>query len=274
MTKNRTPVADRLDKALNTRFEAYQHLIRRIQEAVDQFIPVGSTVLVVSKGDPALLAIGQRTGWHFPRAADGQYAGFHPVDSNDAIARLDVQRQLGARYLVIPSTSAWWLDHYPEFIAYVRSCGRTLLEDPGLGSIFELSVKTAPTPAPVSTNEAPRPSTQQLIDLLEAVLPTTATIAIIAARDDDLVSHSPRPAIALCYIDDAVIDVKTAIRELRKLADGIADFLVVPISSREWLDGQPALAKHVEESYSLVTDQRNVCRIYDLRVRAGEDRHG
>jgi hypothetical protein len=263
-------MADRVDEALNSRFEAYQHLIRQIQEAVDQFIPVGSTVLVVSKGDPALLAIGQRTGWHFPRAADGQYAGFHPVDSNDAIARLDVQRQLGARYLVIPSTSAWWLDHYAEFIAYVRSCGRTLLEDPGLGSIFELSARTAPAISPVSASEMLRPSTQQLIDLIEAVLPTSATIAVIAARDDDLVSHSPRPAIAFHYTDDAAIDVKTVMRELRRLADGIADFLVVPVASREWLDGQPALAKHVEESYLLVTDQRNVCRIYDLRLHEDE----
>jgi hypothetical protein len=270
MTENRTLMADRLDDAPNPRFDAYEQLVRRIQRAVEQFIPVGSTVLVVSKGDPALLALGQRTGWHFPRAADGQYVGFHPSDSNDAIGRLDAQRQLGARYLVIPSTSAWWLGHYPEFIAHVRSCGRTLLEDSGLGSIFELTAKIAPSA--VSTDELPSGSTRQLINLLEAVLPAASTIAVIAARDNDFVSHSPRPAIAFCYTDDALIDTNSSIHELRKLANTIADFLVVPVSCREWLDGQPTLAGHIEESYSLVTDQRNVCRIYDLKPRAGEAR--
>jgi hypothetical protein len=266
MTKNRRPVARRLNDTLNPPFEAYKDLVGRIDRAVDQFIPVGSTVLVVSKGDRALLELGQRTGWHFPRAADGQYAGFHPADSNDAISRLDVQRQLGARYLVIPSTSAWWVDHYPEFISYVRSCGRALLEDPSLGSIFELSARATPVPSAVTANEVLRESTQQLINLLEAVLPSTATIAVIATRDSEIVSHSPLPAIAFCYTDDAGIDVKAAIAKLRELADGIGNFLVVPVSSREWLDGQPTLAEHIEKTYSLVTDQQNVCRIFDLSL--------
>ena len=72
--------------------------------------------------------------------------------------------------------------------------------------------------------------------------------------------------IALNYPDDSVIDVTDAIRELRQLAEGVADFLVVPASSREWLARQPTLAQHIEESHSLVTDQGNVCRIYDLKL--------
>jgi hypothetical protein len=259
-----------MNDVLGTRFEAYQQTIARLRQAVDQLIPVGATILVVSKGDPALLALGQRTAWHFPRSADGQYAGFHPADSNDAISRLDVQRQLGARYLVIPSTSMWWLDHYPEFISYVRSRGETLFDDSDVGSIFELRARTVPILSSVSTTEMPGQSTQQLIDLLEAVLPATATIAVIAAREDELVSHSPRPAIVLGYADDAGTDMTAAVTELRALADGIADFLVVPVSSREWLDGHPALATHIEKSYSLVTDQRNVCRIYDLRLHGAD----
>ena len=210
-------------------------------------------------------AIDQRTGWHFPRAADGQYAGFHPADSDDAIARLDVQRQLGARYLVIPHTSAWWLDHYAQFFAHVRSCGRVLVEDPGTCWIFELSA-TVPALLPVETTAAVMPSTQQLIDLVDAVLPAAVTIVVLAGSDNELVTHSPRPTIALNYPDDSVIDVTDAIRELRQLAEGVADFLVVPASSREWLARQPTLAQHIEESHSLVTDQGNVCRIYDLKL--------
>jgi hypothetical protein len=272
MARDRMLVSDRLDEAMNPRFDSYQQLIGRIRRAVEQFIPTGSTVLVVSKGDSALLSLGERTGWHFPRAADGQYAGFHPLDSNDAITRLDLQRQLGARYLVIPGTSAWWHGHYPEFIAHVRACGRTLLEDPSLGSIFELSARQASAPSAVGPNEPSIQPAQQLRDLLEAILPAAATIAVIAAGDDDLISRSPMPAIAFGYIGDSAIDESAAITRLRELAEGIADFLVIPASRIDWLDGHPTLEEHIETSYSLVTDQRNVCRIYALALPGGGSR--
>ncbi len=268
MPTKRSTTPQRLADERASRFDEYQQLIGRMQRAVDELVPAGSTVLVVSKGDPALVSLGPRTGWHFPRAADGQYAGFHPADNNDAINRLEVQRQLGARYLVIPSTSSWWLDHYSEFIAHVRSCGRPLLEEPDLGAIFELDPVTAPALAQVNAEGEPRQSIQQMVNLLEAVLPATARIAVIATKDDEFVAHSPLPAIALRLADDAVIDPIAAVSELRALADGIADFLVVPISSREVLDRQVLLAKHIEQSYSLVTNQRNVCTIYDLRLGA------
>src|SRR5438270_5635402 len=100
-------VRERIETELGTRFDDYQRLIGRLRAAVEQVIPERSTALVVTKGDPALLALGERTAWHFPRGTDGNYAGFHPADANDAIARFDLQRDLGARYLVLPATSAW-----------------------------------------------------------------------------------------------------------------------------------------------------------------------
>ena len=269
MARKRSPIKVSLADGRATQLEEYQRLIGRIQRAVDERVPVGSTVLVVSKGDPALLALGARTGWHFPRAADGQYAGFHPIDSNDAIGRLEVQRQLGGRYLVIPSSSSWWLDHYAEFMAHVRSSSRTLLEDPMLGSIFELNAITMPAPASISTDTMPKQSTQQMIALLAAVLPATAKIVVITSSADELLARSPLPALAIHRTDDAGIDINATIDELRLIADGGADFLVVPVSSRDWLDKQPTLAGHIDESYALVTDQRNVCRIYDLKLRPG-----
>ena len=38
-----------------TRFDEYQVIINRVRQAVESVVPVGSTVLVASKGDPALL---------------------------------------------------------------------------------------------------------------------------------------------------------------------------------------------------------------------------
>ena len=48
-----------------------QAVRRRVREAV----PADATVLVAAKGDEELLRLGGRTGWHFPRTAEGTYAG-------------------------------------------------------------------------------------------------------------------------------------------------------------------------------------------------------
>ena len=253
-----------------TRFDEYQRLVQRLQAAVEAAIPVGSIVLVVSKGDPALLSLGQRTAWHFPRAADGQYAGHHPSDSNDAIWRLDFQRGLGARYLVIPSTSAWWFEHYPEFIAHVRSCARPLVEDSGIGWVFELSPRPAPPPVPQASTGGPSLVAQQLLGVLEAVLPAAATVALIGPLGAEVLRHAPMPVFVFRDTGDPAIDEAAAIADLRELARGKAEFLVVPTSSQEWLAGHERLEAHIEGSYARVTDQRNVCRIYDLRLRPGE----
>jgi hypothetical protein len=96
-------------------FAGYQQLGGRIAAAAHTVIPAGSTVLVVSKGDEDLLNLEGRTAWHFPRAADGAYAGYHPADNAAAIAHLEQLRAAGGEYLLFPGTAFWWLDHYVAF---------------------------------------------------------------------------------------------------------------------------------------------------------------
>lgn len=252
-----------------TRFDEYQLIIGRVRQAVESTVPAGSTVLVASKGDPALLTFDERTGWHFPRAIDGQYAGFHPADSNDAIARLEFQRGLGARYLVIPTTSAWWLEHYAELIAHIRANGRPLFEDPTTAWIFELAPRRAIAPSAPYQSDGPAPATRQLVELLDAVLPEGTTVAFVTSKESDVMANSPRPAFAFRYTDEALDDAEAAISDLRAIADGGADFLVVPASDRKWLEANDRLAEHIDDCYALVTDQRNVCRIHDLRTGRG-----
>jgi GT2 family glycosyltransferase len=93
----------------------YVELKGRIRAVVEALVPTGEIVLVVSRGDDALLDLTDREGRHFPQEDDGTYAGRHPADSAEAIAQLEQQRELGAGYLVIPEGDAWWLEHYAEF---------------------------------------------------------------------------------------------------------------------------------------------------------------
>ena len=253
------------------RVSEYQELVARVCREVEQLTAAGSTVLVVSKGDPAFLKFTDRQGWHFPRAFDGQYAGHHPADSRDAIARLEFLRGLGSRYLVIPATSAWWFDQYPEFIVHLRSCSQPLLEDAALGWIFKFSAREA-SPARPAVDIEPGLATQQLIGLLEAVLPAAASIAVVIDRQSDFLAISPMPSVLFRHSDDVTSNAEEAIRAITALAESGIQFLVLPASSREWLTEQPELAARISESYALITDQVNVCTIYDLKLGPGERR--
>ena len=94
---------------------AYLELKQRIAPVIEATVPPGAQVLVVSRGDESLVALAGRRGLHFPQEPDGAYAGRHPADSAEAIAQLEELRERGARYLAIPATDAWWLDHYVGF---------------------------------------------------------------------------------------------------------------------------------------------------------------
>jgi hypothetical protein len=99
----------------------YGDLVDRIRNLVSNAARPGSTVIVVSRGDEQLLEFDTSQGWHFPQAANGVYAGFHPRDSKEAIQHLEELRSRGGNYFLIPATSAWWLDFYREFRDHLES---------------------------------------------------------------------------------------------------------------------------------------------------------
>jgi hypothetical protein len=102
----------------NDRFAQYQRLVSQIKEIIAGVTPLGSTVLVASKGDSALLELDRRHGWHFPQDDVGTYAGYHPADGAAAVAHFEALRRKGATYLVFPNPAFWWLEYYAE----LRKC--------------------------------------------------------------------------------------------------------------------------------------------------------
>jgi len=116
----------------------YAALARRVKAAVREHVPEGSTLLVVSRGDEALVGLNGRKAWHFPQLEDGTYAGRHPADDAEAIAELERLRERGAQYLVLPATSLWWLDHYAGFRRHLDRYQRSS-DDPGTAVIYRLA---------------------------------------------------------------------------------------------------------------------------------------
>ena len=118
--------------------QGYTQLKRRITEVVERHVPRKATVVVVSKGDEDLLRLNGRPAWHFPQTETGAYAGHYPADSRAAIDHIETLRAKGAQFLVFPSTSAWWLDHYSEFADHLTRHYRRILERDDVGVVFDL----------------------------------------------------------------------------------------------------------------------------------------
>jgi hypothetical protein len=100
-----------------------REVVEEVRAWVARALPAGAHVLVVSRGDEDIVAFPDHRGAHYPQAAGGAYAGHHPADSADAIAQLEALRAAGAEYLVVPATSAWWLDHYEDLARHLESEG-------------------------------------------------------------------------------------------------------------------------------------------------------
>jgi hypothetical protein len=99
----------------NVSLTDYHKMIDRIRHLVAHAIPADAQIAVVSRGDDELLTLNEQRGWHFPQAPNGQYAGYHPANSADAIRHLQTVKEKGAVWLVFPKTGFWWFDYYPEF---------------------------------------------------------------------------------------------------------------------------------------------------------------
>lgn len=128
---------EKTDPELKKRLD-YCQLTYRIRGVVRETVPADAIVLVISKGDDDLLALGGRTGWHFPRDAAGAYPGYAPASSAAAIVQLEAQRSNEAGFLVIPQTAFWWLDHYLEFKTHLERQYRRVLQREDACIIFDL----------------------------------------------------------------------------------------------------------------------------------------
>jgi Glycosyl transferases group 1 len=109
-------------------FHEYGRLVDEIRAAAEQVAPDGSTVLVVSRGDPDLVSLGAVRGEHFPQR-DGVYAGHYPADSAAAVAELEELRARGAEFILFPGTSFWWFEHYAGFRRHLDDHYRRAFSD-------------------------------------------------------------------------------------------------------------------------------------------------
>jgi hypothetical protein len=252
--------------------ETYARLIRRVRELVQSCVPEGATVAVVSRGDGDLLRLAGRVGWHFPRTATGVYAGHHPADDAEAIARLETARRDGANFLVLPATAEWWLDHYAGFKRHLDSQYRRVAEEQDTATVFSLE-STAPGPEaqPNRINDA---FVQSVRAVGAALLPAGAMVLVATSGDPRLLDLGGPIGWHFPQRDDGhhagvePADSNEAVAHLELLRTAGAEYLLIPCDAYWWLERYSGFRTHLGQAYSLVTRQENVCIIYDLRGAA------
>jgi hypothetical protein len=127
-----------LSEDLRARDPAYLECVGRIRETVRRVLPRDATVIVVTKGDAALLDLHGRRAWHFPQDEDGAYPWSYPTDGPQVIAQLEALHMRGGQYLLFPAPALWWLESYPEFTAHLNRCYRVIVRDEKACVIFAL----------------------------------------------------------------------------------------------------------------------------------------
>jgi hypothetical protein len=118
--------------------ERYARLGEQLRAVVRRTLPAGATVLVASKGDDELLRLEGRRAWHFPQTDEGEYAGYEPADSREAIAQLEALRARGADFLLLPYTAFWWLEEYRGFRRHLEKQYRLVVREENVCLIFAL----------------------------------------------------------------------------------------------------------------------------------------
>lgn len=239
----------------------YAELVSRVQAAVLAHVPAGSSVLVVSKGDAALVELPSLEAAHFPQSQNGGYAGHHPRDGGAVIGELEEQRRRGAEYLVIPATAQWWLDYYEGLGAHLAGHGQLLADAPGVCSIFGLGPEHPP-PLLLTPLGPPRASVEQLREFLVLLLPSEAPLVVLEAGEEGVAAAlAPLRAAALAL---AGHDATSAIVELHERGGGGTRFVVVPRMSDRWLADHAGVDAVLEEDLRKVADQRFLGRVFAI----------
>lgn len=245
----------------------YAELVARVQAAVVSHVPAGASVLVVSKGDAALVQLPNLRADHFPQSPNGGYAGHHPRDGAAVIGELEELRRRGAEYLVIPATAHWWLEFYEGLAAHLAGHGRLVAEAPSVCSIFSLG-PPQPPPLLLTPLGPPRASVEQLREYLVLLLPEAVELTVLVEGDDGLAAAlAPLRASAL---DLSGHDATSAIVALHERGRAGAEYVVVPRAADRWLAEHSAVGAVLEEDLKKVADQRHLGRVFAIDQRGGQ----
>jgi len=118
-----------------------QDELAKMRTAVQQVLPRGRTVLVVTQGDERLLTLMPSSkGWHFPASLDpGRDNTYedHDLSNEDMIQALKVFCERGAAFLFAPPAATGYLERHDAFSSFLAANFPVLMHGPD-GVIYDL----------------------------------------------------------------------------------------------------------------------------------------
>ncbi len=113
----------------------YSAAVRRLQRLVLDHVPVGETVVVVSRAtrSSSRSTAGVRCT---SRANRGRVGRHHPADAAEAIDELAWCENRGSRFFLLPAPQSWWLDQYDGLREHLGEHYRTVVADDA-GMLYE-----------------------------------------------------------------------------------------------------------------------------------------
>ncbi|HET9482278.1 MAG TPA: hypothetical protein VFP98_11030 [Candidatus Polarisedimenticolia bacterium] len=228
-------------------------------------MPPKSIVLVVSRGDEELVRFPDHRGWHFPRTAAGEYAGYHPENGPAAVAHLEELRAAGAGWLVVPCTAFWWLDYYGELGEHLKRHAQCVLDDGDACLIF--AFEGTPGQVRAAPSSGSRPSAAptvagRLADLVDALLPEDCSVAVAVSGYEPLPTLGARAVWRLVLPEPSLEsgggNGEGPGPQLEALAAAGVAYLVVPADAEGVLRHEPALRVRMDGSCPLISRQRHL----------------
>jgi GT2 family glycosyltransferase len=209
---------------------------------VTRHVPRYATVIVATKGDPELLNLNGRIGWHFPRTSEGGYAGYYPGCSLSAIAHLEALRAEGGQYFLLPATAFWWLDHYVAFRQHLETYYPQVWKAEDICAIYPLNPRfTGSVSMPACLKEMVEEFQTRFLHE-PAILDWRSGISLSELLPNQKVFRSSYAECRLPYLEKSIDIVVTdaadavAVCEARR----VASKAVVVIDRRR--DGHPPIA--------------------------------
>jgi len=273
-TRTHSPAAS-VARTPPQKFDAgrYRELVERVREVVASQTPVNSIVAVVSKGDPELVRLPGRRGWHFPQRHDGIYAGHYPADSSAAIGHLAQLRAKGAQYLLFPATAFWWMEHYRQFAEHLES-RHAVVHNDDTCMLYALAASGAPAVPAGAAKPDSDPAydglQRRIRELVDNLLPENVTISVLSKGEEELLSlgrrkawHFPRAADGT-YVGYHPADDVEAVAQLEQARSDGSEYLLIPATSSWWLDHYAAFGRYLSDRCRVITRQQYVCQIFQL----------
>lgn len=247
----------------------YDAMVAELRHLMRELLPEGTEALVVSRGDDRLVAVDGLRVRHFPADAVGRWAGHHPA-LGTAAELLHAQRG-AAEAVVVPASSSWWFDTYPEF-RELLSRGRLVVDAAEVGCIWLLPVAPERSTRPAAHDGAGSDhagAVRHLRELVAVLVEPDDVVAVISRGDPALVDDLPVTARHFPGdVDGDYIGHPRDDRHALALLDAAmacgACWLIIPADADWWADHYPRLWARAHREPSLITRRPGVGTVVRL----------